>query len=288
MTQRPVSNPEEWKDGEQGRKVFTAPFAFTWGTSDWPLRLCARLVSQWWKNISGEMVKAMSDVALEWFGHAAFKMQIAGKILFFDPVRKNTLLGTTLEPATENNISAIFISHEHWDHYDADTILALTSPGTKTHFPFSVASPFSCRLTFEVEDKQSLKKLTQSFSPVRINDEIEIDDISVKCLEATEGLSFLIKYGQKKILFMGDSIALEDMIEEKPDIILFPIWAVEGEESDMENFLKLAGESICVPMHFHNNPDSLPNFFIESDKLQNLFPQNIKLKVLERNVPVEF
>ena len=228
----------------------------------------------------------MSEITIEWFGHSVFKMQIAGMILFFDPIRENRLLETTLEPAAENNVSAIFISHEHWDHYDADTILALISPETKTHFPFSVASPFSCRLTFEAEDIQSLQKLTQSFSPVRINDEIEIDGISVKCLEATEGLSFLIKYGQKKILFMGDSLALERMIEEKPDIILFPIWAVEGEEADMDTFLKFADESICIPMHFHNNPDSLPNFFIEPEKLQNLFSQNIKLKVLERNVPV--
>ena len=228
----------------------------------------------------------MSDITIEWYGHSVFKMQIAGKTLFFDPLRKNRLLGTTLEPATENNISAIFITHEHWDHYDAETILALSSSETKIYCPLTVASPLSCRLTFEAEDIQSLQKLTQSFSPVRSNDEIKIDGISVKCLEATEGLSFLIKYGQRKILFMGDSLALERMIEEKPDIILFPIWAVEGEEADMETFLKLAGEKICIPMHFHNNPDSLPNFFIESDKLQNLFHENIKLKVLERDVPV--
>ncbi|MCK5347014.1 MAG: MBL fold metallo-hydrolase, partial [Candidatus Heimdallarchaeota archaeon] len=207
----------------------------------------------------------MSDITIEWFGHSAFKIQIAGKILFFDPIRENKLLETTLEPAAENNVSAIFISHEHWDHYDADTILSLSSPDTKTYFPFSVASHFGCRLTFEAEDLHSLQKLTQTFSPVQINDEIKIDGISVKCMEATEGLSFLIKYGQKKILFMGDSIALERMIEEKPDIILFPIWAVEGDEADMDTFLKLAGESICIPMHFHSNPDSLPNFFIESD-----------------------
>jgi len=75
----------------------------------------------------------MSDITIEWYGHSVFKMQIAGKTLFFDPVRKNKLLGTTLEPATENNISAIFITHEHWDHYDAETILALSSSETKIY-----------------------------------------------------------------------------------------------------------------------------------------------------------
>ncbi len=225
------------------------------------------------------------NITLEWFGHSVIKMQINDKTLFFDPIRKNKMLETTLEPAIEKNASAILISHEHWDHYDADTVISLTSSDTKIYCPSLVAGLYSCRLSFEAKDMGTFQEILKSLHPVEINENIDIDGISVKCLEATEGISYLIEFNQKKILFMGDSIAMGRMIEEKPDIIIFPIWAVEGEEADLNNFLKLAGESICIPMHYHSNPDSLPNFFIEPDLLYDI-SQKINLKVLKRNAPI--
>lgn len=226
------------------------------------------------------------SIRLEWFGHSVIKIQIHDKILFFDPIRKNKLLETSLEPITCNNVSAIFISHDHWDHFDADTIISLSSPKTRVYCPFSVASLLSHRLSFEADDMKSLQKLTELIFPIQVNTTIEIDGVKIVCLEATEGISFLIKHNQKKILFMGDSIATQRMIKEKPDIIIFPVWAVEGEEADLDSFIKLADEGMCIPIHYHNNPDALPNFFIKSDKLRELLPENINLNILERNYPI--
>ncbi len=230
----------------------------------------------------------MNDIKLEWFGHSSFKMQISGKTLFFDPIRKNKLLETTLNPSSEKDVTSIIVSHEHWDHYDPDTIISLSSSETKIYCPVTVATPLSCRLTFEAENMRSLQKLTQPISPLQTNDEIHIDGISIKCLKATEGLSFLINYEKKNVLFMGDSVATKEMIGERPDLILFPIWAVKGKEADIESFLQLSSDSIYIPMHFHKNPDSLPNFYIESIELQELLPRNINLNILEKNVTFEF
>lgn len=226
-------------------------------------------------------------IEITWFGHSCFRFEIGNQRFYFDPVRKNKLLGTTLELAKEKNISRIFISHEHWDHYDAETIISLSSPETTVYCPIPVATVFSCRLSFEADDMNSFQRFAKTLYPVRTNDVIDFDAVSIHCLEATEGISYLIKSNQKKILFMGDSIATERMIEEKPDVILFPIWAVRGEDADLASFTKLAGENICIPMHYHTNPYGLPNFYTDILKIQELL-KDVNLKILEKDKTYEF
>jgi L-ascorbate metabolism protein UlaG (beta-lactamase superfamily) len=72
-----------------------------------------------------------NDMKLKWLGHSSFKITIGNEAFYFDPIRKNKLLGTTLDPKKENNVTAIFISHEHWDHCDDTTVRQLGSMETR-------------------------------------------------------------------------------------------------------------------------------------------------------------
>ena len=90
---------------------------------------------------------------LVWFGHSSYFMQVDGKTILVDPVLSGAaspLSFTTKSFAgsdvyTTNDIPAIdflFISHDHWDHLDYDTIKKLqpkiktviTGLGTGQHF----------------------------------------------------------------------------------------------------------------------------------------------------------
>lgn len=78
---------------------------------------------------------ADSDV-LVWFGHSSYFMQIAGKRFLVDPVfsgNASPLPGTTKSFAGADiysvadlpNIDYLVISHDHYDHLDYETIIAL-------------------------------------------------------------------------------------------------------------------------------------------------------------------
>jgi L-ascorbate metabolism protein UlaG (beta-lactamase superfamily) len=225
---------------------------------------------------------SLSDerIRMTWFGHSCFKFGINEDSLYFDPVRKNIVLGTTLEPQKET--SSIFVSHEHWDHFDAETILTLCTPRTEIYCPRSVVGPLSLRMTFERDSPEEIKKLTGQITPLKRDDIIKINSAKIKCLEASEGLAFLIIHKDKKVLFMGDSVATSEMITEKPDVILFPVWAVKGKEAKLEEFIELSKDSLCMPMHYHTNPDGLPNFYADIQEIQGLLKE-VNLKILKKN-----
>ncbi|MBC7388300.1 MAG: MBL fold metallo-hydrolase [Opitutaceae bacterium] len=73
---------------------------------------------------------------LVWFGHASYFLQLDGKKILVDPVLSGAaspIIATTLSypgtdvysPAELPEIDYLFISHDHWDHLDYETMLAL-------------------------------------------------------------------------------------------------------------------------------------------------------------------
>jgi L-ascorbate metabolism protein UlaG (beta-lactamase superfamily) len=76
-----------------------------------------------------------SDV-LAWFGHSSYFMQVDGKRILVDPVfsgaaapvsfMTNSFRGTDIYKAADiPEIDYLFISHDHWDHLDYETLLQL-------------------------------------------------------------------------------------------------------------------------------------------------------------------
>jgi len=102
---------------------------------------------------------AASDV-LVWFGHSSYFMQIAGKRFLVDPVfsgNASPLPGTTKSFAGADiysvddlpSIDYLVISHDHYDHLDYETIIALKNKvgkvicglGVGEHFEYWGYSP---------------------------------------------------------------------------------------------------------------------------------------------------
>jgi L-ascorbate metabolism protein UlaG (beta-lactamase superfamily) len=77
-----------------------------------------------------------SDNMLVWFGHSSYFMQIDGKTILMDPVFSGAAspvsFTTKAFPGSDvytvddfPEIDFLFISHDHWDHLDYDTVLKL-------------------------------------------------------------------------------------------------------------------------------------------------------------------
>lgn len=235
------------------------------------------------------MMKKNTEVKsfeLTWFGHSCFRIVSQKSIHFFDPVRSNKLLGSILEPENVQKPQTIFISHEHWDHCDPITVFNLCSESTMVFGPQSIENPLIHEMTFNAKDLDDLKQVSQRISIVKPDDLLHLKDIRIRCLPAQEGLSYLLLFGEKKLLFMGDSHANSEMIKESPDIILFPIWAVKGEEAKLNEFLTLAKDALCIPMHYHESPGALPNFYVDMNEVEELL-ENVNMKILKRGEPIK-
>lgn len=227
--------------------------------------------------------KSNDPIKLNWYGHSCFKIQYVQRSYFLDPIRRNIMLETTLDPGNEKDVCAIFISHDHWDHFDCETILMLSSPNTNIYCPGVVANSLYHRMSFEAKTPDDFNELKKRVLPVAMGEIIDLHEIRIKCLGASEGISYLFFFGEKKMLFMGDSVATNEMIAEEPDVILSPIWAVRGEEANPKAFLKLVKGNRCIPMHYHHNPDALPNFYVPPEDFQDLLKMDVHLEILERN-----
>ncbi len=224
---------------------------------------------------------------LKWYGHSCFKVRFDKRSYFLDPIRRNIMLETTLYPDGENEVCAIFISHDHWEHFDWETVLKLSSASTNIYCPVVVAISLYHKMSFEAKKIEEFKEQKKRVFPLEMGEIIELNKVKVKCIRASEGISYLFLFGKKKLLFMGDSVATDEMIYEKPDVVLFPVWAVKGGEANLKKFKELARESRCIPMHYHRNPDALPNFYISSEDFQDLSNMNVNMEILERNKPYQ-
>ncbi len=90
---------------------------------------------------------------LVWFGHSSYFMQVAGKKILVDPVLSGSASplpggtrafeGTDIyKPADIPAIDFLFISHDHWDHLDYETIKALQPTIKEIICPLGVGAHF--------------------------------------------------------------------------------------------------------------------------------------------------
>lgn len=92
-----------------------------------------------------------SDDLVVWLGHSSFYMQLAGKKILVDPVLSSYAAplpfmncafdgGYSYTPETIPDIDILVISHDHWDHLDYPTIMALKDRVTTIITPLGVGS----------------------------------------------------------------------------------------------------------------------------------------------------
>jgi L-ascorbate metabolism protein UlaG (beta-lactamase superfamily) len=92
------------------------------------------------------------ETRILWFGHSSFLLQTQGKNFMFDPMFSDVpaphpWLGTKrysgelpIKPEDLPKLDAVFISHDHYDHLDLDSIKALNQKTEHFYAPLGVGN----------------------------------------------------------------------------------------------------------------------------------------------------
>jgi L-ascorbate metabolism protein UlaG (beta-lactamase superfamily) len=168
-------------------------------------------------SVKNTDLKNLPDGSLVWFGHSAFLIKLKGQTFLFDPTLSKSaspvsfttkaFLGATGYKVEDlPKIDYLFISHDHWDHVDYPTLMALKKDSPKIIAPLGVGAHFE-KWGFEensiiegdwwdVLEFEGDLKIT--FIPAR--------HFSGRGLKWYQSLwtGFLIEYDDQRIFYSGD------------------------------------------------------------------------------------
>lgn len=185
-----------------------------------------------------------------WFGHAAFQIEIAGKIVLVDPwLDMNP--SSPIKASEISRADAVYVTHDHSDHMgDAVKICKVTDAVFVGTF----------ELSSHVE-KEGVKNIVG----LNIGGSARLNGISLRVVQAFHTASkgaptgVIIEGEGKSVYHAGDTAVFGDMkiigALYKPDVALIPIGgyytmgALEAAEA-----VRLINPKTVIPMHYKTFP----------------------------------
>lgn len=207
---------------------------------------------------------------LTWIGHASFLLSIAGAHVLIDPVFSGRVGGTYrrytppgLAADQLPAIDALLVTHSHYDHLDAKSVLALDR-GVPVCTPAGLGNWFRKRDFRDVTElawweAKTLGPLTISFVPARHWTQRSLWDFNRSLWGG-----YVISAGAETVYHAGDSAWFDGFAEigrrfPRIDCALLPIggyqpgWFMERNhmtpEQAVDAFVQL-GARMLVPMHW--------------------------------------
>lgn len=209
------------------------------------------------------------EIAVYWLGQAGFLIVTPqGNQIAIDPYFSDAAYHMFSEygygfkrltppvcSPSELNLSVLLISHEHCDHFDADSLRDLIRSETEIYTNRPTAEQI---IEMGINPKQVhvLKKNI----PEKLED---FALLPVDCdhgFLAPEALGFILDFGGSKLYYSGDTaLAPERLsipISFRPDVAILPINGAYGNLDSLQaaqyaNMLKC---KICIPCHFWTFP----------------------------------
>ncbi len=216
-----------------------------------------------------------STIALFWLGQAGFIIKTAsGARIGIDPYLSDYVERSFPEmgfgfkrlmpppcPAEDLHLDYLLISHEHADHYDADSIKALIDNGN----PMILTTPTVAR------EMQGAGFDLGRVRVLRPRDREQHSEFNVTVVDCDHGelssdaIGFVLDFGFLSVYYAGDTALtpnrLEIAIKCKPDIAILPINGAFG-NLDGEQAATLVGvlqSKYCIPCHFWMFPLHMGN-----------------------------
>jgi L-ascorbate metabolism protein UlaG (beta-lactamase superfamily) len=191
---------------------------------------------------------------IRWLGHASFHISTAGKAIYVDPRYMTSFkseIGLYFE--TPEKADIILITHHHADHCYPSSFKKMLTSNTK------IIAPQLCG-----------KKLGDNFRRIEAGEEIAIDEVRVKAVDAYntkrrrasgklwhikgEGVGYLITVDEKTIYHAGDTEFIPEMKNlGNVDVALLPIDGTFTMNIDEAIAAAKAIEpEVVIPMHIRD------------------------------------
>jgi L-ascorbate metabolism protein UlaG (beta-lactamase superfamily) len=190
---------------------------------------------------------------ITWLGHDGFKIEEGGKALVIDP----------FQLTHEVKADYVLVSHEHFDHCNAEDLKKVIKPTTL------VVSISSCK-------EEISKAKPKEIMTVKPGDKVQLGDFEVRAVPAynltkfnesgkpfhpkSDGkVGYVIKAKNGLTIYhTGDSDLIPEMEDLKPDIALLPVSGTYVMTTDeaVQAASKIKPK-IAIPMHFGSIVGSL-------------------------------
>ncbi len=217
--------------------------------------------------------------SLEGYASAGFLLRTSNYAIAIDP---SSLLLDDIDSL--DRLDAIFITHDHGDHFDPNTTIAMQ---TKTG-SFVIADPTSASM---LVDKIPEDKLIQ----IKSNEQIIISEITVNAFAAEHPtktpLIYIIEFDGFRIFHGSDSGFVEDLknIESRVHVAIVPTGDPSPTASPQVAFemTKATNPYVVIPMH--GSPQQMQEFFklVEGSDLQTTvtIPSPLEIIIPSKVVP---
>jgi len=232
----------------------------------------------------------MGELAIMWLGNhqkgsleghasAGFLIKTSNHVIAIDP---SSLLLDDIDSL--DTLDAIFITHDHGDHFDPDTTIAMQ---TKTG-SFVIADPTSASM---LSGKIPEDKLIQ----IESNEQMTISEITVDAFAAehptTTPLVYVIELDGFRIFHGSDSGFVEDLknIESRVHVAMVPAGDPSPTASPQVAFemTKATNPYVVIPMH--GNPQQIQEFsnLVEGSDLETTvtIPSPLEIIIPSQVVP---
>ncbi|MBQ6497787.1 MAG: MBL fold metallo-hydrolase [Bacilli bacterium] len=180
-------------------------------------------------NVDNIVVNTQSSIKL-----------VLDKVVYFDPYKIEDNV---------NDADIIFITHDHYDHFDRESIDKVKNQNTIIVAPKTMEKAIN-----KIEFKKYLY--------LNPNEEINIDDINVKTIPAynilkpfhpklNKWLGYVIKYNNMSYYIAGDTDKTNETLTVTCDIAFIPIGGYYTMNvSEATELVKIINPKIVIPIHY--------------------------------------
>ena len=182
-----------------------------------------------------------------YLGHSGFEITLDELTIYIDPFLEDSpdrVVKAAITPSGIRNADLLFVTHEHFDHFERSTILDVVE-----RMQAVVVAPNIVLRELDVPLRSKVD--------VRAGDSFSLKGVDIEVIKAVhpqskECVGFILRKGGKSIYHAGDTYEFREMVDLKVDYAILPIGGTYT--MDPIDAHKAAKEIRCkyiIPMHYN-------------------------------------